>query len=99
MNHLESLISWYSSHCDGGWEQSFGIKIDTLDNPGWSLRIDLAETELAGRPFEPIHRGDSESDLNWVHCKVEAEQFVALGGPSSLPELLEIFLRWAAPED
>jgi hypothetical protein len=48
MSSLRSLEDWYASRCDGDWERSFGITIETLDNPGWAVRIDLAETRLAG---------------------------------------------------
>jgi hypothetical protein len=31
---LKRLQDWYVSQCDGGWEHTYGISIDTLDNPG-----------------------------------------------------------------
>ena len=34
------LENWYSSQCDGSWEHFYGIKIETLDNPGWAVEID-----------------------------------------------------------
>ncbi|GHB54781.1 hypothetical protein GCM10010331_48120 [Streptomyces xanthochromogenes] len=34
-NVLDRLQSWYSAQCNGDWEHEWGIKIDTLDNPGW----------------------------------------------------------------
>jgi Immunity protein 53 len=34
-------------HCDGDWEHSSGVSIGTIDNPGWSLDVELAETNLA----------------------------------------------------
>lgn len=46
MNVLQEIQSWYISNCNGDWEHSFGVSIDTLDNPGWSVRIDLADTGL-----------------------------------------------------
>jgi len=33
---------------------SFGVAIDTLDNPGWMVTIDLAETRW--RDVEPLRR-------------------------------------------
>ena len=32
---FQRLQKWYKSQCNGDWEHSFGIKIETLDNPGW----------------------------------------------------------------
>lgn len=39
-------MNWYVRECDDDWEHSYGVKIDTLDNPGWTIAIDLRETSL-----------------------------------------------------
>jgi hypothetical protein len=98
MDHLVFLQQWYSRQCDGDWEHSYGVRIETLDNPGWALTIDLAETELAGRAFMPISR-NLESALDWIAARVENGRFEARGGPSNLPELLATFAGWAEPQD
>jgi len=95
MTELERLQSWYRDQCNEDWEHSFGVKIDTLDNPGWTLTIDLRETDLTGRSFASLSRGDSEEDANWIRCKVEQEQFIGAGGAENLTELLRVFLSWA----
>ncbi|MFK0239099.1 Imm53 family immunity protein, partial [Streptomyces vinaceus] len=33
------------------WEHEWGVKIATLDNPGWTVEIDLEETDLEGREY------------------------------------------------
>ena len=96
MDHLERLSAWYSSQCNGDWEHSYGVKIDTLDNPGWSIHINLSGTDLDDRPFLSISRGNSQEDEDWIHCKVEGHRFVAFGGIGNLAELIEIFLTWEA---
>ena len=73
MSPLRALEAWYARTCDGDWEHSFGVTIETLDNPGWAVRIDLAETALAGRPFEPVRIERAPDD--WLHCAVEADVF------------------------
>ena len=40
------IQEWFFSQCNDVWEHSYGIKIDTLDNPGWSVLVDLHGTEL-----------------------------------------------------
>ena len=45
---LYLLQRWYVAQCDSEWEHSYGVSIDTLDNSGWTLRIDLAGTSLEG---------------------------------------------------
>ena len=97
MNELQRLQDWYQAHCNEDWEHSYGIKIDTLDNPGWMVKIDLAKTELEERAFESLSRGDSDADADWIVCKLVTGQFVGYGGASNLSELLRVFLNWAHP--
>ena len=43
---LTWLEGWYTRCCDGEWEHRYGVCIETLDNPGWLIRIDLTGTDL-----------------------------------------------------
>ncbi len=86
------LQKWYSDQCNSDWEHTNGIKLETLDNPGWWIFIDLTGTELADKRFEPISIGDSESDTHWLRCQVAAGKFDAAGGAHNLQEMLEAFL-------
>ena len=100
MDALEELQIWYRAQCDGDWEHSYGVKIDTLDNPGWSLTVDLTDTALSGKPFAEKTYGTGPnaptSGNEWLHCKVENEQFLATGGPTKLGVMITIFLAWAS---
>jgi hypothetical protein len=100
MNALQDLQTWNRAQCDGDWEHSYGIEIGTLDNPGWSLTVDLTYTALSGKPFAVKTYGtgaDAESSGdNWLHCNVENDKFVASGGPDKLDEMIVIFLAWAS---
>lgn len=95
MNELQRLQRWYRTQCNEDWEHSYGVKIDTLDNPGWTVAIDLAETVLLGKHFEPLTRGHSEDDPDWIFCSVVDNRFVGHGGAGNLSELLGVFLEWA----
>ena len=90
---------WYLTQCDGDWEHQYGVAIGTLDNPGWSLKIDLVYTDIENKVFAPYGYGvgeDSESSgSNWLICRVENHSFVAYGGPEKLEEMIEVFLTWA----
>ncbi len=88
------LMGWYARHCDGEWEHGYGVRIDSIDNPGWCLRIDVAGTELEGRAFDPLSHGD-EFDGPWWDCRVEGAEFVGYGGATELTELIRVFRRWA----
>jgi len=95
---LQRLQHWYAGNCDGDWEHGFGIRIETLDNPGWSVTINLEGTELEGRPFDAVKHGlGSEETADWHHLWVEANQFNGVGDPSKLGFILRAFLAWAEP--
>lgn len=93
------LQNWYSSQCNGEWEHSWGVMIGTLDNPGWSVEIDLTDTPLSGAKFNGHSYGvgedSNESSDDWMDCKVEGDKFLGFGGPGKLEEILTIFLDWA----
>ena len=55
MNSLEWLQSWYAAQCNDTWEHDHGITIDTLDNPGWHVRIDV-DRRSNHLVFEPMGR-------------------------------------------
>ena len=90
---LDRLARWYAAHCDGDWEHSFGITIESLDNPGWAVRVDLRLTELEERPLprEEFHRSADD----WLIRTVEDGQYRAFCGPLNLGEALSGFLAWA----
>ena len=90
---LYDLQEWYSSQCDGDWEHGFGIHIGTLDNPGWSLDINLTGTELEGVPFLEL-KEKYEGERNWLICFVRDDSFGGRGGPLTLERMIQIFLTW-----
>jgi hypothetical protein len=93
MNALKWLENWYLGNCDGDWEHSYGIKIATLDNPGWAVDIKLEGTLLEDKDF---HLSDIErSDIDWVHCMVSENIFKGRGGSNNLEEILVIFQAWS----
>jgi hypothetical protein len=93
MSVLTELQVWYEAQCDGDWEHQFGIIIETLDNPGWSVTIDLVDTELEGKVFQEVM--DLGPERDWIHCRVEGAQFRGAGGPHMLTHILQIFVDWA----
>ncbi|MCC5832532.1 MAG: immunity 53 family protein [Chlamydiales bacterium] len=87
------LLQWFSNQCNGDWEHEYGVRIGTLDNPGWRLRISLIGTKLEGRKFERIAIERSEKD--WLFCFIEKGHFESACGLYNLPEALKIFRIWA----
>ncbi len=98
MNTITELQSWYLSQCVDDWEHSCGVKVETLDNPGWLLKIDLIDTEMQNVEYTEYSYGvgikADSSGNNWLHTKVEGNQYVGYGGPEKLQELIRIFLGW-----
>ncbi len=90
---LAGLQKWYSRQCNGDWEHQHGIKIDTLDNPGWQLSVDLEETSLEHCTFTRFVQDRTEAD--WIVSYVAENRFEARGGPHNLTEMIAIFLDWA----
>lgn len=98
---LDWLMQWYLSQCDERWEHVYGIKIDTLDNPGWALTIDLRETSLENQPFKRVEHGEPSVDLedwrqkgSWWVAKVEGACFEAACGPLDLHSVISLFRQW-----
>lgn len=86
---LEWLIEWYKSQCNGDWEHLYGITIESLDNPGWSVSIDLVETNYSLGDLPWKYYTANESD--WYGYKVEGNVYKASGDSDKLEYLLEIF--------
>lgn len=78
-------------HRTGGAE--LAIEIGTLDEPGWSVVIDLDGTPLATRALREvtIERGPED----WLHAWVDDREFHVDCGPKNLTEAIDTFTSWA----
>lgn len=97
MTALTRLQKWYQARCDGTWEQAHGIRIQTLDNPGWLVDIELGGTPVESTPFERIDAGDPEMhpERPWHECWRDEQAWHAGCSTDRLEEVLAIFLNWA----
>jgi hypothetical protein len=91
----EWLQDWYATRCDGSWEHEFGVSIDTLDNPGWRLTVDLLGSPLIGHTVDRTLTERTPDD--WCSWEVSGNKFVAHGGPKTLSDLVRLFRQWAEP--
>jgi hypothetical protein len=84
------LQRWYVQQCNDEWEHSYGVRIDTLDNPGWTFVVDLVDTAHASttRDWSRVER----SEHDWVHWRVHEDRFEAACGPTNLNEAILAFL-------
>jgi hypothetical protein len=94
---LQSLMNWYASHCNGDWEHSYGIKIETLDNPGWDLRANLNGSGITLMDFDSGLIEQSEND--WYRIINKNNEFGAYGDPRKLTFLLRKLLDEVTKDD
>jgi hypothetical protein len=93
---LKWLQNWYKSQCDSDWEHEFGVIIDTVDNPGWYVVINLTGTECEAKPFSPIEYNMNDEDADdWYFCLLRNNNFEASGSPNRLFDSLNNFREWA----
>ena len=100
VNSIEWLQTWYLAQCNGEWEHQFGVSVETLDNPGWKVKIDLTGTPLQDLPMEDIAFGainhvGLDGNQDWLNCKIEGNCFKGAGGPLSLLRICDAFMNWA----
>ena len=92
MELLKWLEEWYQAECNGDWEHCYGVRINTVDNPGWWVEIDIEDTSLREKEFETIRK--NINDDNWMICRTEDGKFIGDGDPSKLATILQIFKDW-----
>ncbi|WP_199753230.1 Imm53 family immunity protein [Actinoplanes sp. ATCC 53533] len=81
-DYFDYLANWYAAQCDDDWEHEFGIRLQTLDNPGWNLQIDLVGTELEGQVLGMTRR-DLEGG-GWIVVAADGALFEVSCDPMSL---------------
>ena len=73
--------------------------VQTTDNPGWWVKIDLAGTELAGRAFPTIQEGVDAGAFpvqpRWLCCRLQDTTWHGAGDESRIAEIIGHFLAWA----
>lgn len=84
------IEKWLSEQCDGDWEHTYGMTIETTDNPGWYVQIDLNETALSDI-VKPFYRSE-RSEVNWIQFEIKDSKFTGSSGIGNLKELLQCFL-------
>jgi len=99
MSTLNRIQSWYQRQCNGIWEHSLGVLIESTDNPGWWVKINIAGTKLEAVPFEEIRENVDDKLFptgdRWLSCRAEGGTWHGAGDESKLPRILEAFVVWA----
>ncbi len=99
MTSIERFQNWYKKQCETEWEHEYGISLESCDNPGWWLKIDVKKNRLDVLTFKEISRGIGKnghpSSKDWIRCYIENDTFHGAGDPTKLDEILITFLDWA----
>lgn len=99
MKAIDRLNAWYAAQCNGSWEHQAGIRIESCDNPGWWVKINLKGTALGGREFarhaEGVDNEHWQIQDDWIDCYIKDGEFIGAGSPQRLEEILNRFLDWA----
>jgi hypothetical protein len=88
-NILDWLQKWYISQCDGEWEHDEGNKIQSSDNPGWIVEINVKDTDV--EQFEIPWKLNERSAHDWFGYSIENGIYAAAGDPTKLTLLLSVF--------
>jgi Immunity protein 53 len=99
MTTLDRLAAWYARQCNGEWEHHQGVSIQSCDNPGWWIKIELKGTSLQSVSFERVAEkvdgGGFQQGPRWLDCRVADGFWSGSGDESKLERILGLFLSWA----
>jgi hypothetical protein len=88
---LIRLQTWFLSQCNGKWEHGHGMTIGTLDNPGWSVEVDLTDTPWENAVWDDLIFERASDD--WVNCSKKDAEFRGYGDTRKLELILNHFLN------
>jgi hypothetical protein len=92
-NYPQCLQAWFAQQPDSYRAKPGAVVINTLDNPGWSLKVSLDGTRLGGvvlPEFSP-----KKGEANWFSRHSDGKVFCAYGGPLNLIDILKEFVEWS----
>ena len=52
MNHIQEIRDWFEENSDGDGEHENGVLIQTIDNPGGMVDVNIVGTDLEDIHFE-----------------------------------------------
>jgi hypothetical protein len=105
---IEWLARWYAEQCDGEREHDRGVRIATIDNPGWSVEIHVVGTAVEHQAFIGEELQDESCSWSereeppawwqdvstWHQIRLQDGKWQAYGSPDQLPALIARFRRW-----
>lgn len=87
---IEAHQGWYAGRCEGVREHQRGVRIETLDNSGRRVEVNVGELE-EGRAAAGEVKEERAAD-DWIAVAVRDGVFAGCGGPRNLREILLRFV-------
>ena len=91
-DNLEWLEDWYQRQCDGDWEHTQGIRLESLRRRGWRLTISLEGTSAENIAPNRLNFGTSGEE--WIDCSICEARFEGAGDPRRLEQIIGVFRKW-----
>ncbi len=95
--YIQWMMEWMGAVAKAGLENDGGIRIVTLDNPGWLVDIDSFGAQDKATPENTFQELRTETD--WIACRVEDEVVKIRCGVFNLPEALDLARRLCPPPE
>jgi hypothetical protein len=86
---INGIVEWFLNECNGDWEHENQIKIETVSNPGWLVKIDLRNTSMENIKYE---KNSVDKNDDWYFISIKDMQFLASGDMNKLGFILSEFL-------
>jgi hypothetical protein len=91
-DNLEWLDTWYQNQCDGEWEHSRGMRLESLHERGWQLTIHLVGTSAANTSPQRLNLDTPCGE--WIQCSISEDRFQGSGDPRKLEQIIGVFRQW-----
>lgn len=82
-------MNWIGEQCDYDWFYCNPMEVKNTKNPGWSVVIDLQDTNL--EELELISPLFEVDDDNWYYYQIKDKKYEAAGDVNKLDIILEEF--------
>jgi len=93
---LSSLGFWWQRRLAGADCPAGALLLESMDNPGWSLRLDQPpEMGVEGTTFRPFRR----SDHDWLEVQITSDHLTLVSGPLNLSEMVYQFLSYVGGKE
>jgi hypothetical protein len=91
-DNLQWLDTWYQSQCNGDWEHSRGMQLESLKERGWQLTIHLIGTSAANASPQRLNLDTPCGE--WINCSISKDRFQGSGDPRKLEQIIGVFRQW-----